>query len=43
MNDAMKEQASKLGTNELIAHTMAQRILAQVSNGKSKKNVMKDF
>ena len=43
MNDELKEQASQLGSNELIAHTMAQRILAQVSSGKNKESVMKDF
>jgi hypothetical protein len=28
MNDEMKQAASKLGSNELIAHTMAARVLA---------------
>jgi hypothetical protein len=31
----MKKEASKLGSNEVIAHTMAQRVLAQAANGKS--------
>jgi len=36
MNEKDKHGLTKLGSNELIANTMAQRILAQVSQGKSK-------
>jgi hypothetical protein len=28
MSDDMKKEASKIGSNEVIAHTMAQRVLA---------------
>jgi len=37
------QDASKLGSNELIAHTMAERVLAQVSSGKAQSQVAEDL
>jgi len=35
MSDDLKQAATKGSSNELIAHTMAARVLAQVSRGKN--------
>lgn len=43
MTDEMKHVASKLGSNELIAHSIAERMLAQVQAGKSKQQVAEDM
>jgi hypothetical protein len=44
MSDDLKKAASIPGSsNELIAHTMAARMLAQVSRGKNKKQLMDDL
>lgn len=43
MDDSMMHDASKIGSNELIANTIAQRVLDQVQNGKSKTVVAKDL
>lgn len=43
MTDDMKKEASKLGSNKLIAHTLATRVLAQVSSGSSEEEVKKDM
>jgi len=43
MDDSMMNDASKIGSNELIAHAMAERVLDQVQNGKSKTLMAKDL
>jgi len=43
MNDEMKQEAAQLGSNKLIAHTLANRVLAQISSGKPKDAIKKDL
>lgn len=43
MSDDMKQEASKLGSNRLIAHSLASRVLAQLSKGKSQEDIKKDM
>jgi hypothetical protein len=43
MDDSMMKDASKIGSNELIAHAMAARVLDQVQNKKSKTVMAKDL
>jgi len=43
MDDSMMNDASKIGSKELIAHAMAERVLDQVQNGKSKTLMAKDL
>ena len=43
LDEDTKTQAAKLGSNELIAHTIAQRVLAQISNNTTQAQVMKDL
>jgi len=43
MNDEMKHHTAKLGSSRLIAHSLANRVLAQISTGKSKESIKKDL
>ena len=43
MDDQMKAETAKKGSNKLIAETMAQRVLAQLNSGKKNEDVMKDL
>lgn len=43
MNEVQKVEASKLGSNELIAHSIANRVLAQVHSGTSKDKLINDL
>ena len=43
MNEVQKVEASKLGSNELIAHSIANRVLAQVHSGTSKDKLISDL
>ena len=43
MDDSMKTEASKIGSNELIAHAMAERVYEQVQRGKSRTTMAKDL
>ena len=39
----MMTDASKIGSNELIAHAMAERVYEQVQRGKSRTTMAKDL
>ena len=39
----MKKEASKIGSNELIAHAMAERMVNLVQKGKSKIDLTKEL
>lgn len=39
----MKTEAAKLGSNQLIAQAMAERVMKQVSEGKNKTDIAKDL
>jgi cytochrome c-type biogenesis protein CcmH/NrfF len=43
MHDKIKEDAAKASSNEVIAHSIAERVLAHMSNGKTQDQVMKDL
>ena len=43
MDDKMKKEASKIGSNELIANAIAERMLKQASKGKSKAELAKEL
>ena len=43
MDDDIKEQAQRSGSNQLIAHAIADRVLAQLHAGKDKKSLAQDL
>ena len=43
MDEQMKKDVAKLGSNQLIAHTMAARVLAQIDQGKKQSDIQKDL
>ncbi len=43
MDDEMKEKTKAIGSNQVIAHAIADRVLAQIQNGKPEQAVMTDL
>jgi len=43
MDDKMREDARKSVSNQLIAHTIAERVLAQLASGKDQKEIEEDL
>lgn len=43
MDADMKQQAAQLGSNQLVAHAIAERVLSQVNSGRSDAEVMSDL
>lgn len=43
MDDEMKANAQAIGSNQMIAHSIADRVLAQLQKGKNKHAVITDL